>query len=175
MCLRARPGQLPFNECQKCSVGKAQRIQRKVPRLKLFTAYAQVVEENKRQLCVFEQAKDIGKPWLWWDFAGGYATRCTFAAGKFNDAACAQAEVEAVGLENGKVLACMADSSADQDHPLLQVSHLSIRRECSLQLSRPPLMQLSASESKAQINLRASKCCPAKLGSLRERDVISGF
>lgn len=84
----------------------------------------QVVEENKRQLCVYDQAKAEGKPWLWWDFVGGYGTRCTFENGKFNDAECGKAEVEALGLDNQKVLECMASSWEDVDHPLLKVSTL---------------------------------------------------
>ena len=83
----------------------------------------QIVEENKRQLCVYKQANETGKPWLWWDFTGAYATRCTFANGKFNDADCAKAEVEAIGLDNSKVMECMGDSKADEKHPLLQVRY----------------------------------------------------
>lgn len=81
-----------------------------------------VVEENKRQLCVYQQADEENSPWLWWDFVGGYSTRCTFENGKFNDAECAKSEVEAVGLDNARVELCMADSWEDKEHPLLQVS-----------------------------------------------------
>ena len=87
------------------------------------------MEENKRQLCIYEQATAINKPWLWWDFVGGYGTRCTFANGKFNDVSCAQTEVEALGLNNSRVLECMEYSFVDKEHPLLQVrtsNHLSM-------------------------------------------------
>lgn len=79
------------------------------------------MEENKRQLCVFGQAEEMQKPWLWWDFVGAYGTKCTFANGKFNDVSCAQTEVEALGLNNSKVLDCMGHSSSDSQHLLLQV------------------------------------------------------
>lgn len=81
----------------------------------------QVVEENKRQLCVFQQAKEMHKPWLWWDFVDGYGTNCTFANGKFNDVTCAQTQVEAIGLNNTQVLECLEYSFVDKAHPLLQV------------------------------------------------------
>ena len=83
----------------------------------------QIVEENKRQLCVFSVANETGKPWLWWDFVGTYGTRCSMANGKFNNAECAKAEVEAIGLDNDKILECMGDSQADREHPLLQVAY----------------------------------------------------
>lgn len=79
------------------------------------------MEENKRQLCIYQQAIDMKKPWLWWDFVGGYSTRCTFANGKFNDVSCAQTEVEALGMNNSRVLECMEYSFVDAEHPLLQV------------------------------------------------------
>lgn len=82
------------------------------------------MEENKRQLCIFKQADEMQKPWKWWDFVGGYGTRCTFESGKFNDVNCAQTEVEAVGLNNSKVLECMESSFVDKEHPLLQVKNL---------------------------------------------------
>lgn len=85
----------------------------------------QIVEENKRQLCVFKQANETGKPWLWWDFVGGYGTRCTFANGKFNNEECARSEVEALGLDYAKVANCMGDSQADMSHPLLEVALIS--------------------------------------------------
>ena len=79
------------------------------------------MEENKRQLCVYEQAKEAEKAWLWWDFVGGYGTRCTFENGKFNNPDCAKEEVEAIGLDNNKVLECMAFSFHDEEHPLMKV------------------------------------------------------
>jgi len=79
------------------------------------------MEENKRQLCIFKQAQEADKPWLWWDFVGGYSTRCTFANGKFNDEECAKTEVEAIGLDNSKVVTCIEGSFEDVEHPLLKV------------------------------------------------------
>jgi len=43
------------------------------------------VEENKRQLCVFKIATDKKQPWLWWDYAAGFAEECTMQNGRFAD------------------------------------------------------------------------------------------
>lgn len=106
---------------QSCALLKHTALSRSGKSSVLVRVSMQIVEENKRQLCVFQEANSTGKPWLWWDFVGGYGTRCTFANNKFNDEACAKAEVEAIGLSNDKILQCMGDSRADGQHPLLQV------------------------------------------------------
>ena len=87
---------------------------------------AQVVEENKRQLCVFQEAVHKQEPWLWWAFAADYAAHCTMTNGRFNDRACAKEQAEAAGLDFAAVEACMADSSKDAPHPLLEA-----RRPCA--------------------------------------------
>lgn len=43
------------------------------------------------------------------------------ANGRFNDAECGRQEVEALGLDNQRVLDCMGSSWEDAPHPLLQV------------------------------------------------------
>jgi hypothetical protein len=47
-----------------------------------------VVEENKRQLCVFKLLSDKKAAPKWWDYAAGFAAECTMANGRFGDAAC---------------------------------------------------------------------------------------
>ena len=37
--------------------------------------WPQVVLEDKRQLCVFQQASQHKEPWLWWRFAASYGVR----------------------------------------------------------------------------------------------------
>jgi hypothetical protein len=83
-------------------------------------AAAQVVEENKRQLCVFQAAADRQEPWLWWAFAADYAAHCTMANGRFNDATCAREQAQAAGLDADAIEKCMGSSAADEEHPLLQ-------------------------------------------------------
>ena len=79
-----------------------------------------MVEENKRQLCVFQEAVRKQEPWLWWAFAGDYAAHCTMANGRFNDRACARQQAEAAGLDFAAIETCMADSSKDEAHPLME-------------------------------------------------------
>ena len=78
------------------------------------------MEENKRQLCVFQEAVHKQEPWLWWAFAADYAAHCTMANGRFNDRACARQQAEAAGLDFAAIETCMADSSKDEAHPLLE-------------------------------------------------------
>ena len=40
-----------------------------------------MVIEDKRQLCVAQQARDVEKPWLWWDYVARYSSACTMANG----------------------------------------------------------------------------------------------
>ena len=79
-----------------------------------------MVEENKRQLCVFQEAVHKQEPWLWWAFAADYAAHCTMANGRFNDRACARQQAEAAGLDFAAIETCMGDSSKDEAHPLLE-------------------------------------------------------
>lgn len=96
----------------------------------------QVVEENKRQMCIYKLAKERHEPWLWWTFAAGYSLRCTMANGKFGDAACAETETRAIGLDTSAVASCMGDSNADAEHDLLQVWHALHPQRCCA-ASRP--------------------------------------
>ena len=42
-----------------------------------------VVLENLRQLCVWQQATDIQTPWLWWDYAVNFQDRCKMSTGNY--------------------------------------------------------------------------------------------
>ena len=37
------------------------------------------LQENLRQLCVFQLAKASGKSWLWWDYVTRFGEQCTMA------------------------------------------------------------------------------------------------
>ncbi|CAL5228469.1 g11610 [Coccomyxa viridis] len=80
----------------------------------------QVVEENKRQLCVHSLLSDKKEAWKWWDYAAGFAAECTMADGRFADRSCIRAQLEKAGLEEAAVDTCMGDSTADATHDLLQ-------------------------------------------------------
>ena len=48
-----------------------------------------MLQENLRQLCVFQLAKDGGKPWMWWDYVTKFGDECTMV-GKTYDEDCAE-------------------------------------------------------------------------------------
>eukprot|EP00899_Mesostigma_viride_P010739 jgi/Mesvir1/19667/Mv09943-RA.1 len=77
-----------------------------------------VVAENLRQLCVFKQANDTKRPWLWWSYVSDFNQRCRMVDQNFNKA-CAEKVVQAIGLDVGLVNTCMGDTTRDVDHPLL--------------------------------------------------------
>ncbi|KAL4447912.1 hypothetical protein ABPG75_005131 [Micractinium tetrahymenae] len=80
----------------------------------------QVVEQNKRHLCAYQTVNlTQNEPWRWWDYAAGFASTCTMAAGRF-DVACAEEQLRAAGIDVAAVNACMGPSDADRDHPLMQ-------------------------------------------------------
>ncbi len=87
----------------------------------------QVVEENKRQLCVFSLLSDQGDSWKWWDYAASFAAECTMANGRFADRSCIRAQLEKVGLTESNVDTCMGDSTVNASHDLLQVRNLHAR------------------------------------------------
>ena len=35
----------------------------------LHNFWLQVVEENKRHMCIYQHVSKAGRPWAWWDFA----------------------------------------------------------------------------------------------------------
>lgn len=92
----------------------------------------QVVEENKRQLCVHSLLSDKKEAWKWWDYAAGFAAECTMADGRFADRSCIRAQLEKAGLEEAAVDTCMGDSTADATHDLLQVCQRHARPMAAL-------------------------------------------
>jgi len=39
-----------------------------------------VVIENLRTLCVFQQANITGEPWKWWDYVTAFGDKCTMSS-----------------------------------------------------------------------------------------------
>ena len=92
------------------------------PRCRYRTAtFLQVVEENKRQMCVYSLLSEKKEGWKWWDYVSGFATECTMANGRFADRSCIRAQLEKTGLQESAVDSCMGDSTTDATHDLLQV------------------------------------------------------
>ncbi|KAM3401730.1 hypothetical protein ACQJBY_006031 [Aegilops geniculata] len=79
-----------------------------------------VVVENLRQLCVFNVANEIKKPWIWWDYVTDFHIRCPMKEKKYNKK-CAETVIKSLGLEVKKIDKCMGDPNDDSDHPLLKM------------------------------------------------------
>ncbi|GAB4818267.1 hypothetical protein N2152v2_005313 [Parachlorella kessleri] len=80
---------------------------------------AQVVEENKRHICVFQHVSKAGRPWAWWDFAARFASQCTMAAGRY-DKACAEEMMRASNIDPVPVADCMGDIHENSFSPILE-------------------------------------------------------
>ena len=84
---------------------------------------AQVVEENLRQLCVFQAANASGRPWLWWDYSWRFAERCAMDAQAYGQPCSEQvfASINGDGWGDlAAVRACVGDPAADAPHPVLE-------------------------------------------------------
>jgi len=72
-----------------------------------------VVEENLRELCVWDQAVAKNKTGLWWDYVSAFANAChpgsVPTAEKFNPS-CSENAQRSVGLDPVKTNACVRDS-----------------------------------------------------------------
>lgn len=79
----------------------------------------QVVEENKRQLCIRQQAEAKNQAWLWWTYVQLFDQNCKMSADAF-DSTCAETQIQASNLSVTTVQNCMGSSDADQDHVLLK-------------------------------------------------------
>ncbi|XP_057855322.1 vacuolar-sorting receptor 1 isoform X1 [Cryptomeria japonica] len=78
-----------------------------------------VVTENLRQLCVFNVAKDDGKPWVWWDYVTDFHIRCPMKDQKYNKE-CADGVIKSLGLDRKKIEKCMGDPNADTENSILK-------------------------------------------------------
>ncbi|KAL3145489.1 hypothetical protein ABBQ32_003313 [Trebouxia sp. C0010 RCD-2024] len=79
----------------------------------------QVIEENKRQLCIWHQAEAKHQAWLWWTYVQLFNQNCKMGSNTF-DNACAETQVQACNLSVATLQDCMGDSDADEDHVLLK-------------------------------------------------------
>lgn len=84
-----------------------------------------VVEEELRRLCVYEEANaTLGEPWAWFSYVSAFQSACKAEDGEFN-AACAERAMasDAVGFSPesiGRVRACVGDVDADVESAVLE-------------------------------------------------------
>ena len=76
------------------------------------------------------------------------------ANGHFGQSECAKGILLTLGLDGGAVKACMGDSEADKDHPLLQVApqpwSRALSSSCKVSSQRGQLCSVSCIHSDAQ-------------------------
>eukprot|EP00897_Mesotaenium_endlicherianum_P008556 jgi/Mesen1/7729/ME000407S06957 len=78
-----------------------------------------VVVENLRELCVYKQANETGKPWIWWDYVTDFKLRCTMAEKNYNTE-CAEKVLSSLGLDVRRIRDCVGDPTKDVENPLLK-------------------------------------------------------
>lgn len=79
-----------------------------------------VIQENLRQLCFFQQVNRTGHPWYWWDYVTKFGDRCSMASGNY-DVACAESvAVETPGVDIAELRACVGDPNQDSVNPILE-------------------------------------------------------
>ena len=88
---------------------------------------ADIVKENLRQLCVFQELNATGRPWLWWDYVTEFGNACTVSQNTFNDACAERVFLKtAKGISWQAVQDCIGDiSSTTAVNPLLEREKLA--------------------------------------------------
>lgn len=81
-----------------------------------------IVQENLRQLCVFQLANATGKSWLWWDYNTAFGEKCSMKDKNYNQE-CAEKVFKDIGGESWSSLAelrsCIGDPDEDKPSAIL--------------------------------------------------------
>eukprot|EP00217_Crustomastix_stigmatica_P016077 CAMPEP_0183792688 /NCGR_PEP_ID=MMETSP0803_2-20130417/2733_1 /TAXON_ID=195967 /ORGANISM="Crustomastix stigmata, Strain CCMP3273" /LENGTH=687 /DNA_ID=CAMNT_0026037053 /DNA_START=123 /DNA_END=2186 /DNA_ORIENTATION=- len=79
-----------------------------------------VIMENLRQLCLFQQVNATGRPWLWWDYTVKFGDECTMQKGTY-DEQCARTVASSLpGVDLDALDTCIGDPEADAPNPLME-------------------------------------------------------
>ncbi|PRW50883.1 vacuolar-sorting receptor 3-like [Chlorella sorokiniana] len=82
-----------------------------------------VVQENLRQLCVFQMAKDAGRAYLWWDYVTKFGEQCDMESKKYGQE-CAEHVFGQINQDNwssvDKLRQCIGGQQDDSDHPIME-------------------------------------------------------
>jgi len=84
-----------------------------------------VVDENLRQLCVWQQAYDAKNAFIWWDYVAKFASEChpgsVPTSDKFNHVCSEKVQATVSGLDQAKLSRCVTESwLPDKRNKLLQ-------------------------------------------------------
>ena len=79
-----------------------------------------VVIENLRTLCVFDQANATGQSWKWWDYVVEFGAKCTMESGNYGDENCAISILNSVQLDVEQWRRCVGDPDANERNAVLE-------------------------------------------------------
>jgi len=78
-----------------------------------------VVIENLRTLCVFNQANATGQSWKWWDYVVQFGSKCTMESGNYGVESCAISILNSVQLDVEQWRQCVGDPDANERNAVL--------------------------------------------------------
>lgn len=86
-----------------------------------------VVEQNLRQLCVFEWGKANNKPWVWWNYVTENGRRCSMGAGQYSRG-CLMTVERDQQIDTAAIDRCVGNPSSDAVNPLLDAERAGLVR-----------------------------------------------
>jgi len=78
-----------------------------------------VVIENLRTLCAFDQANATGQSWKWWDYVVQFGAKCTMESGNYGSESCAISILNSVQLDVEQWRQCVGDPDANERNRVL--------------------------------------------------------
>lgn len=88
---------------------------------------ADVVEQNLRQLCVFEWGRDQKKPYIWWKYVTENGNRCSMGAGRYSRDCLITVERDQQ-IDTSAIDRCVGNPSSDSENALLQAERAGLVR-----------------------------------------------
>lgn len=83
---------------------------------------SEVVQENLRQLCVFELGNASGRPWVWWDYVTRFAARCSMDTEAYGEK-CAEEVFEELNQDKwgsvDELRRCIGSVDEDTPHSVM--------------------------------------------------------
>lgn len=84
-----------------------------------------MVEQNLRQLCVFQWGKANGKPWVWWQYVAENGRRCSMGAGKYSRDCLVTVERDQ-RIDTAAIDRCVGNPSSDAENDLLKAERAGL-------------------------------------------------
>lgn len=91
---------------------------------------ADIVQENLRQLCVFQLANESGQSYRWWEYVTKFGEECTMTGNQYNEACAERVFTELNGDSWSSLSAlrsCIGDIQEDRDNSIMEAEMASQR------------------------------------------------